>query len=78
MELKLGLIFPAELQDEPVLCNLCKNFDIVVIIIEASFSTEAGWAMLILRGKEPEVQKAISYLEEHGIKLNKIDKILEP
>lgn len=74
MELKTEVMFPKELKDEPIICNLCKQFDITLNIIEASFSTEIGWAILILDGEEEELKKAFEYLKEKGVKIENIQK----
>ncbi len=66
---RIELIFPAELKDEAIICNLCKKFDIVVNILEASFSTETGWAILILKGTDAELNNAINFLKEKGVKI---------
>lgn len=74
MQLKTEVTFPKELKDEPIICNLCKNFDITLNIIEASFSTEIGWAILILDGNEEELKKAFEYLKDKGVKIENIQK----
>ncbi len=58
MDITIGLTFPGELKDEAILCYLCKKFDIILNIVEASFSTDIGWAILILEGSEEELKKA--------------------
>jgi len=72
MEMAFGLTFPGELKDESVICYLCKNFDIELNIIEASFSMSAGWAILKILGGEKEIKKAFDYLASRGIKIQKI------
>lgn len=72
MEMAFGLTFPGELKDESVICYLCKNFDIELNIIEASFSMSAGWAILKIIGSEKEIKKAFDYLAARGIKIQKI------
>ena len=69
MNRRIELIFPAELKDEAIICSLCKKFDIVVNILEASFSTETGWAILILKGSEAELNNAMNFLREYGVKI---------
>lgn len=66
-ELKVELFIPGELKDEPIICHLIKNFKIDLKIIEASFSTESGWAYLILIGDKKEIEKAFDYLRDKGI-----------
>ncbi len=66
-EIKVELFIPGELKDDPVICNMIKNFNIVLKIVEASFSTESGWAYLILGGEKAEIDRVFDYLNEKGI-----------
>ncbi len=69
MRIKTELIFPGKLKDEAIICTLCKKFDITLSIVEASFSTETGWAILILDGPPEEVNKTLDYLKNKGVKI---------
>ena len=73
MQMALGLTFPGSLQDESVICAVCKKFDIDVNIIEASFSMASGWAFLTIKGEKEEIQRAIDYLVSKGIKIQNIE-----
>lgn len=72
MEIKAELIFPAELKDEAIICNLCKQFNIIVNILEASFSTSTGWAILVFKGTEEELKKSLEYLKNKGVKFEDV------
>ncbi|MDD5109401.1 MAG: NIL domain-containing protein [Candidatus Omnitrophica bacterium] len=72
MDMAFGLTFPGELQDESIICDLCKQFDINLKIIEASFSMEAGWAILQIEGQEQEIERAFAFLAEKGVKVQRI------
>ena len=74
MKIAIGLVFPGHLQDESVICSLCKKFDINLNIIEASFSMASGWAFLEIEGDKEEIQKAFDYLTVRGIKIQNIEK----
>lgn len=69
MKVKVELTFPGELKEDPIICYLCKKFDIIVSILEASFSTDTGWAILVFDGEEHEVKKAFAYLTDKGISI---------
>lgn len=71
MKVKAELTFSSELKDEPIICNLCKKFDIILNIVEASFSTATGWAILVLEGNEEELERAFKYLEDTGVRIEK-------
>ena len=70
-KLEVELIFPKELKSEPVIYRMVKDYNIVPTIIEASFSTDMGWAYLILEGKNEELKKLIEYLKSKKITVNK-------
>ena len=74
MQIAVGLAFPGTLQDESVICYICKNFDISLNIIEASFSMSSGWAILQMEGEDEEVEKVFDYLVNKGIKIQQIKK----
>ncbi|MDP3732766.1 MAG: NIL domain-containing protein [Candidatus Omnitrophota bacterium] len=75
MKIRAELTFSPELKDEPTLCNLCKKFDIVLNIVEASFSTATGWSILILEGSEEELDRAFKYLKNSGVIIEESQKI---
>ncbi len=75
MRIKTELNFPANLKDEPLICQVCKKFDITLSILEASFSTEIGWAILILEGRREDLEKTLGYLKEKGVEITKKEEI---
>lgn len=72
MEMAIGLTFPGSLQDESIICYLCKKFEVNLNIIEASFSMEAGWAILQIAGQEEEIKRVFDYLSDKGVKVQQI------
>jgi len=72
MNMSIGLTFPGTLQDESIICYLCKKFDISLNIIEASFSMDAGWSILTIEGQQNEIKRAFEYLAEKGVKVQQI------
>jgi len=75
MRIKVELTFPGELKEEPIICYLCKTFNIALNIVEASFSTDTGWAILVFEGEEDEIAKTLKYLKDKGIDLKNLEKI---
>jgi len=61
-EIKIELFIPGELKDEPIICDMIKNYNIDMKILEASF-----WAYLIVSGQKSELDKLLSSLSEKGI-----------
>jgi hypothetical protein len=68
-EIKIELFIPGELKDEPIICDMIKNYDINLKIVEASFSTESGWAFLMIDGDKAETDKLFEYLRGKGINI---------
>jgi len=73
-EVKLELFIPGELKDEQIICDMVRNFDISLRIVEASFSTESGWAYLIIGGEKDEIKKMNDFLGEKGIRVDFRDR----
>ncbi|MEA3488967.1 MAG: NIL domain-containing protein [Candidatus Omnitrophota bacterium] len=66
-DINVELFIPGELKDEPIICHIIKNFNITLKIVEASFSTESGWAYLILNGEKSEIDRVFDFLRGKGI-----------
>ncbi|MBU3958559.1 MAG: NIL domain-containing protein [Candidatus Omnitrophica bacterium] len=75
-KIKAELTFPSGLKDEAIIWHLCKEFDMILNIVEASFSTETGWAILIFEGIEDEINRAFTYLKDKRIKIDNIERLL--
>ncbi len=72
MKVKAELSFAQALKDQPIICTLCKKFDVIVSIVEASFSTDTGWAILVLDGTPEDLQKAFTFLKDQGVTVDEL------
>ena len=70
MDEKVELFIPGELKDESVICDMIRNFEIDMKIVEASFSTESGWAYLLIGGDKKELGKLFTFLDSKGIRVD--------
>jgi ABC-type methionine transport system ATPase subunit len=66
-EIKVELFIPGDLKDEPIICDMIKNYNITMKIVEASFSTESGWAYLRIDGEKSEMDRVFGFLRERGV-----------
>lgn len=73
MKMAIGLTFPGHLRDESVICYICKNFNIDLNIIEASFSMSSGWSILEIEAEEEELKKVFTYLVDKEINIQQIE-----
>ncbi|MDP3142973.1 MAG: NIL domain-containing protein [Candidatus Omnitrophota bacterium] len=70
MKINIEITVPGQLKHIPIIYYLGHDFKLIPNIIEASFSTEVGWASLVLEGEESEIKKAIEYLKSKKITIN--------
>ena len=68
-EVKVELFIPGELKNEPIICEMIKNFKIDMKIMEASFSTESGWAYLIINAESDEIERLYDHLRSKGVNI---------
>lgn len=73
-EMKVELFIPGDLKDEPIICEMIKNYNISLKIVEASFSTESGWAYLIIDGEKSEMDRVFGFLQERGVNVEVREK----
>ncbi len=71
MKLEVELNIPLEYKDEPFFYYIIKNFNLVVRIVEASFSTSMGWAIVSFEGKEKEINKLLAFFKEKNIEVTR-------
>jgi len=70
---RLWLMFPARLITRPIIWELGKKFEIVTNVRQASVTDEVGLVSLSLSGEREEIKKAISWLEELGVKVEPVE-----
>ena len=66
---KVELHIPGKYKDEPFFYSIIKNFDAIPRIIEASFSTEMGWAIVWFEGEDEELTRVFEFLEAKGVEI---------
>jgi hypothetical protein len=71
---KVFLTFPQKLIKEPIIYNLGRTFPVVTNIRGASVTDEVALVALLLEGEEADVQRAIAYLNEKGVKVDDLDE----
>ena len=75
MKIQAEFLFPQELKDDPIICRLCKDFEIILKIVEASFSTETGWAILRIQAEPEELRRTLDYLKGIRVEIKKLEEI---
>ena len=67
MKKVVEITIPEDLKTEPILYESIKQFSVIINIIEASFSSDIGWALLSVEGDEEEVAKVLGFWREKTI-----------
>ncbi len=70
---RLWLMFPTKLITNPVIWELGQKFKVVTNIRQASVNDEIGLVSLSLNGDREEIKRAISWLEELGVKVEPVE-----
>lgn len=70
---RLWLLFPAKLITRPLIYELGHKFAVVTNIRQASVNSEVGLVSLELDGDRSEIKRAITWLEEEGVKVEPVE-----
>jgi ABC-type methionine transport system ATPase subunit len=70
---RLWLMFPARLITRPVIYELGQEFKIITNVRQASTTQEVGIVSLEVEGERTEIQKAITWLEGLGVKVEPVE-----
>jgi ABC-type methionine transport system ATPase subunit len=70
---RLQLIYPEDLVKEPVICMVCKNFEVVLNIRTAKVTQDTGVLTVEVEGDPEEIERAIKFIEEKGIIVQPIE-----
>jgi len=72
---RVVLRFPRSLVDQPIICRLVKDYNLVFNILKASVSPkEEGLLVLELSGEQRDYDKGIQYLAELGVEIQPLSR----
>ena len=74
MNARLHLTFPEHLAQEPVIYRLGRDFGLVTTIRRANIDEHAGWVILEVEGEPDEVVRAVAWLTDRGIQVDRIEE----
>lgn len=73
MKKRVYLTYPQEKVKEPLLYRCSQQFRVVTNIRQASVSDKIGLVALELEGEPGEIEKAINFFIENGVKVEPIE-----
>jgi ABC-type methionine transport system ATPase subunit len=72
--IRLHLTFPEHLISEPVLHHVASEFELVTNIRRANLEEDrGGWVIVELSGDGDAIARAIAWLDEQGLQVDRID-----
>jgi ABC-type methionine transport system ATPase subunit len=67
------LTFEKERALEPVIWELGKKFDIVTNIRRANIEWDCGWVILQIEGAQDEIDAALKYARDTGVRVDPVE-----
>jgi L-aspartate semialdehyde sulfurtransferase ferredoxin len=69
---RFHLTFPQHLIDEPLIYDVGRQFEVVTNIRRANVEENVAWVILEIGGDEDEVGRAVRWLAERGVEIDRI------
>jgi ABC-type methionine transport system ATPase subunit len=74
---RVKLTFPEHLIREPVIGRMVKEFDVMPSIRRASVEEHVGWMICELDGDGEAIERAVAWLVELGIQVDRLSDVVE-
>jgi ABC-type methionine transport system ATPase subunit len=71
---RVKFTFPQDLVTQPVVYNMGKEFQVVTNIRRANVSRERGWMILEISGSDEEINRALGWARDQGVRIDSIDE----
>ena len=75
--LRVKLTFPEHLIKQPLMGRLVREFDVLPNIRRANISDDVGWIVCELAGERPSVERALAWLGEAGVQVDRLGDVVE-
>ncbi len=74
---RVRLTFPEHLIKQPVIGRLARDFDVMPNIRQAKVEETVGWVVCELAGDDEAVDRAIAWLRDTGVEVDRLRDPLE-
>ena len=74
---RVKLTFPEYLVRQPIIAHMVKEFDVFPNIRRANVEEHVGWIILELDGEDAQVDRAIAWLRETGVQVDRLGDLVE-
>ena len=76
-QVRVKLTFPEQLIKQPVIARLVREFDVTPNIRQAKIEETVGWVVCELAGESEAIDKAIDWLHDQGVEVDRLGDVLE-
>ena len=74
---RVRLTFPEHLIKQPVIARMVREFDVMPNIRRASVQETVGWIICELGGDDVAVERAIEWLHDLGVQVDRLGDVVE-
>lgn len=74
---RIKLTFPEALIKQPVIARLVREFEVLPNIRQAKIEEHVGWVICELGGDDDAIEKAIQWLQDLGVEVDRLGDVLE-
>jgi ABC-type methionine transport system ATPase subunit len=74
---RVKLTFPEQLIKQPLMGRLVREFDVLPNIRRANIEDDVGWIVCELAGERESVEKALSWLVDAGVAVDRLGDVVE-
>ena len=74
---RVKLTFPEHLIKQPVVARMVREFDVMPNIRRANVEETVGWMVCELGGDEEAVERAIEWLVDLGVQVDRLGDVVE-
>jgi L-aspartate semialdehyde sulfurtransferase ferredoxin len=74
---RVKLTFPEHLIRQPIIGRLVKEFDVLPNIRRAQVEEHVGWLICEIGGQDDRVERALEWLADLGIQVDRLSDIVE-
>ena len=74
---RVKLTFPEDLIKEPIIARLVRELDVTPNIRRANVEEHVGWIVCELTGSADAVGRAIDWLREVGVQVDRLEDVVE-
>ena len=74
---RVKITFPEHLIKQPIIARLVREFDVMPNIRRANVEEHVGWIVCELGGDDDAVERAIEWLHDLGVEVDRLGDVVE-